>query len=67
MPNAMQDWLGEFVGRKEFVGKYRYYAAVLGKLVPVEDRGVPVMAVSAFRSQFYLHVNVDYFFRPDHF
>jgi predicted metal-dependent peptidase len=65
MSAGMRAWLREFVHKPEFLRSYRYYAAILTRLDPIEDPGVPVMAVSAHGRRFYLHVNVDYFLRPE--
>jgi predicted metal-dependent peptidase len=64
MSEALRSWLGEFISRRDFLGKYPYYAAVLGRMEPVEDASVPVMAVSARGRRLFLHVNVDFFTRP---
>jgi predicted metal-dependent peptidase len=61
MSEAMRSWLRQFVGEGPFLTKYRYYAAVLARMDPVEDPAVEVMAVSARGGHFYLHVNVDFF------
>jgi predicted metal-dependent peptidase len=60
----LRAWLEEFVTRPDFLRKYRYYAAVLARLEAVEDASVRVMAVSAHRRRFYLHVNPDFFLNP---
>lgn len=59
-------WLQGFLADAGFLAKYPYYAAILGKMVPVADPSVKRMAVSLFEGQFFLHVNVDSFLRePD--
>jgi predicted metal-dependent peptidase len=63
MTDQMRDWLCRFVNEPAFVSKYRYYAAILARLDPVEDPYVDVMAVSAHGPRFYLHVNIDFFVR----
>lgn len=59
-------WLESFVADAKFLEKYPYYAAILGKMVPVADPSVKRMAVSLHEGRFFLHVNVDSFLRePD--
>ena len=59
-------FLESFVSDAGFLAKYPYYAAILGKMVPVADPSVKRMAVSLYDGKFYLHVNVDSFLRePD--
>lgn len=66
MSDAMRTWLRDFANERSFVARYRYYAAVLARVDPVEDPSVPVMAVSAKGRRFYLHVNVGFFLtRPN--
>jgi predicted metal-dependent peptidase len=62
--SAMKEWLQSFVSQPDFVRSYRYYAAILSRLDPINDATVPVMGVSAHGRRFYLHVNVDYFLQP---
>ncbi len=64
MSNQLRAWLEEFVNKPAFLQKYRYYAAVLARLEVIEDPSVRVMAVSAHRRRFYLHVNADFFLTP---
>lgn len=61
MSDALGEWLRGFVAEPAFVQKYPYYASVLGRLDPVADPSVAVMAVSMNEARFYLHINVDYF------
>ncbi len=67
MSDATRDFLRQFVGRPEFVSKYRYYAAILARMVPIEDPHVDVMAVSGRGARIYLHVNVAFFGQPSNF
>lgn len=60
----LRQWFDGFLRDSGFVRQYPYYAAVLTRLDPIDDPGVPVMGVSAHGRRFYLHVNVDYFLRP---
>jgi len=60
----LRQWFDSFLRDSGFVRQYPYYAAVLTRLDPIDDPGVPVMGVSAHGRRFYLHVNVDYFLRP---
>lgn len=56
-------WLGAFVRDPSFLERYPYYAAVLGRMLPVADPSVKRMAVSVNGAGFYLHVNVESFVR----
>ncbi len=60
----LRQWFDGFLRDSGFARQYPYYAAILTRLDPIDDPGVPVMGVSAFGRRFYLHVNVDYFTRP---
>jgi predicted metal-dependent peptidase len=54
-------WLDAFLRDPAFLGRYPYYAAILGQMHPVADPSVQRMAVSLFEGRFFLHVNVDAF------
>lgn len=58
---SMQPWLADVVRRYRFLERYPYHAAVLARLVPVEDQRVPAMAVSCAGDRFRLHINPRYF------
>ncbi|MFO0818375.1 MAG: VWA-like domain-containing protein [Pirellulales bacterium] len=60
----LRQWFDGFLHDSGFARQYPYYAAVLTRLDPIDDPGVPVMGVSAYGPRFYLHVNIDYFTRP---
>jgi predicted metal-dependent peptidase len=61
MANRVQEWMHHYVTASGFARKYRYYAAVLSRLVPVESQAIDVMAVEAIGAKVYLHINVDFF------
>jgi predicted metal-dependent peptidase len=64
MSNDLKTWLDAYIHQGAFLAKYRYHAAVVARLDPVEDPCIHVMAVSAHGRRFYLHVNVDFFVKP---
>ncbi len=64
MADPIRAFLYQFVRRERFLAKYRYYAAILERLDPIEDEHVPVMAVSQHGRRCYLHINVHYFLNP---
>jgi predicted metal-dependent peptidase len=59
----LEAWLDAFLRDRIFLERYRYYAAVLAKMVPVADPSVARMAVSLHEARFFLHINVDAFLR----
>ncbi len=59
----LEAWLDAFLRDRIFLDRYRYYAAVLAKMVPVADPSVARMAVSLHGGRFFLHINVDAFLR----
>ncbi len=67
MSSEIESWLAEFARGAAFVEKYPYYAAILGRLLPVADPSVQRMAVSLHHARFYLHVNVESFLREPQF
>jgi predicted metal-dependent peptidase len=62
-PSALAAWLQGFVNEPSFINTYGYYAWVLGRMDPLEDPSVPVMAVSARGERWCLHVNTEFFVR----
>jgi predicted metal-dependent peptidase len=59
----LEAWLDAFLRDRVFLDRYRYYAAVLAKMIPVADPSVARMAVSLHDARFFLHINVDAFLR----
>lgn len=63
MANAVRAFLDDFIAKSDFSVRYPYYAAALGKMLPVADPSVKRMAVSLYEGTFYLHINVESFLR----
>lgn len=54
-------WFERFVGATGFLERYPLYAAVLARLVPIDTRAIPVMAVTHARGRFLLLYNDEWF------
>lgn len=63
MADAVRTFLDNFIAQSDFSARYPYYAAALGKMLPVADPSVKRMAVSLYEGKFYLHINVESFLR----
>jgi predicted metal-dependent peptidase len=63
MADAVRTFLDDFIAKSDFSARYPYYAAALGKMLPVADPSVKRMAVSLYEGRFYLHINVESFLR----
>ncbi len=56
-----------FIRDAAFYARYPYYAAVLARVVPVEDASIETLGLSLHDGRFYLHINVAYFeTHPEH-
>ncbi len=67
MADAVRTFLDDFIAHSDFATRYPYYAAALGKMLPVADPSVQRMAVSLYEGKFYLHINVESFLREPQF